>query len=78
MAQIRLDPPTPFDFRNPDDWTRWKKRFEQYRAASGLDQEQPARQVSTLLYCLGEEAESILSSTRLPMLQQTTDQHTQR
>jgi hypothetical protein len=55
--------PATFNFSNPDEWKRWrrwKRRFEQYRCASGLDKE---RQVSTLLYCLGEEGEAVLIST---------------
>ena len=63
MAQIQLQVPAPFNFANPDDWSRWKKRFQQYRCASGLDKEEPARQISTLLYCLGEEAGAVLDST---------------
>ena len=43
MASIRLDPPEPFDFAKPDNWPKWKKRFEQYRAASGLDKESEDR-----------------------------------
>ena len=34
----------------------------QYRVASGLRETDEAQQVSTLLYCLGEEAESVLES----------------
>ena len=63
MAQLRLKPPAPFNFRNPDDWPRWKQRFEQYRTASGLATAEPPQQVSTLLYYIGEEAESVLAST---------------
>ena len=63
MAQIRLQTPDPFNFRNPDDWPRWKRRFQQFREASGLSEEAPSKQTSTLLYCLGEEAEAVLSST---------------
>ena len=33
--------------------------------ASGLDNETQARQISTLLYCMGEEAESVLDSTNM-------------
>ena len=62
MASVPLQPPHPFNFRNPDDWPKWKRRFEQYRLASGLSGESDARQVSTLLYCLGEEAEDVLTS----------------
>ena len=63
MAQLRLEPPEPFNFRTPDDWPRWKRRFEQFRIASGLQRQNPVQQVSTLLYCLGEEADAVLSST---------------
>ena len=49
----------------PDEWPKWKKRFQQYRSASGLDAESEPRQVDTLLYCLGEEADSVLSSTNI-------------
>jgi len=35
----------------------------QYWDASGLSAESEARQVSTLLYCLGEEANDVLAST---------------
>ena len=60
---IRLQPPEPFNFRNPDDWQHWKSRFQQFRDASGLSTEGSSKQVSTFLYCLGEEAKSILAST---------------
>ena len=63
MASIRLQPPEPFVFKRPDEWPRWKKRFQQFRSASTLDKEAEDRQVNTLLYCMGEEAENVLSST---------------
>jgi len=63
MATIHLQPPNPFDFKHPDDWPKWKRRFEQYRHASGLATGNEQRQVSTLLYCLGEKADDVLSST---------------
>ena len=63
MAEIRLQPPEPFNLRNPDDWQRWKRRFQQFREASGLSEASEKKQISTLLYCLGEEAEAVLAST---------------
>ena len=63
MAQIQLPPPDRFNFRNPDDWPRWRIHFQQFREVSGLSGESSAKQISTLLYCLGEEAESVLAST---------------
>ena len=58
MAQLRLQPPEEFNFRNPDDWLRWKRRFE----VSGLAVETAMKQVSTFLCSLGEESESVLTS----------------
>ena len=45
--------------------TEWRRRFEQYRVASGLAKEDNERQVSALLYCLGEEADDVLTSTNI-------------
>ena len=61
MAAIRLEPPEKFNFKCPDEWPRWKKRFDQFSVASGLAAEATVKQVSTLLYCMGEEAEDALN-----------------
>ena len=65
MAGIQLKTPEPFDFNNPDSWSKWKRRFEQFREASGLSGESETRQVSTLLYTMGENADNLLTSTRI-------------
>ena len=65
MASIRLEPPEPFDFRQPYNWPKWKRRIDLYRIASGLAGEGEFRQVNTIIYCLGEEAEDILASANL-------------
>ena len=65
MANLQLKPPEQFDFRKPDEWPRWSKRFEQFRVASGLSDKSDTRQVCTLLYCLRNEAEDVLRSTNI-------------
>ena len=65
MATIHLQPPEHFDFKSPDGWPKWKRRFEHFRAASGLSATSAAQQVSTLLYCLGEETDIVLLSTNI-------------
>ena len=60
-----LSVPAAFPFDTPDHWPKWKRRFKQYRLSSGLSKESEERQVNTLLYCLGEEAEDILTSTNI-------------
>ena len=63
---FQIQPPNPFNFKHPDNWPKWKQRFEQYFHASGLAaSKDKKRQVSTLLYCLGEDAEDVLSSTNI-------------
>lgn len=44
MAQIRLQFPEPFNFKTPDNWPRWKKRF----LTSGLAGESPVEHTSVL------------------------------
>ena len=65
MAKLSIDPPKQFNFSNPHDWPRWKKRFQQFRDASGLSADSEKRQVSTLLYCLGEDTDDVLVSTNV-------------
>ena len=62
---LNLQPPVPFSFSRSEEWSKWKRRFEQYRQASGLVENDEWLQVSTLLYCLGEEAGEILDTTHI-------------
>ena len=64
LPTVSFTPPQPFDFKKPDDWEKWKRRFELFLSASGLDKEE-TRQVSTLMYRLGEDAEGVLVSTNI-------------
>ena len=64
MAAI-LQTPASITFNSPDEWPKWKRRFKQYRVASGFDKENDEWQVSTLLYCLGEEADDMLTSMNI-------------
>ena len=61
-TSLQLQPPELFSFNKPEGWPRWKRRFLQFRSASGLATAPDAQQTSTLLYCLGEEAEDELKS----------------
>jgi len=63
VRTINLQPPIAFSFAKSEEWPKWKRHFEQYCEASGLVEKGELRQVSTLLYCLGEEAEEVLDTT---------------
>ena len=62
---MQLRVPEAFNFKTPDEWLKWHKRFEQFQIASGLSAESQSRQVSILLYCMGKEAEDVLTSTNI-------------
>ena len=62
-SNIHLQPPEQFDFAKPDTWIKWKRRFEPFQEASGLSSAAETRQVSTLLYTMGENADNVLTST---------------
>ena len=58
MDAARVAPPESFKFRHPEEWTKWKRCFNQYSIVSGL-------QINTMIYCMGDEAEDILASFEL-------------
>ena len=65
MANISLEAPAHFNFSRPEDWTKWKRRFNQYCITSDLAEEGEVCQISTLLYCMGNDADTILTSTNI-------------
>ena len=65
MAKLSIDSPKQFNFSNPDVWPRWKKPFQQFCDAFGLSAQSEQCQVSTLLYCVGEDADDVPVSTNV-------------
>lgn len=65
MASFQIDPPEAFTFATPNEWPSWKKRFLRYRTASGLQAAAEERQVDTLVYLMGTQAEDIFNTFKL-------------
>ena len=65
MANWQINPPEKFDFGKPETWPKWRKRFDRFRAASGLDQKDGPNQINALIYSMGERAEDIFSTFTL-------------
>ena len=64
MADIRLQSPQAFDFKNPDDcMDPLETGVRTFIIASSLHTHSDSKQVSMLLYSMGEEAEVVLVST---------------
>ena len=61
-ATFTVAPPEPFNFKCPNEWTKWIRRFERFKSASGLEEKSEERQVNALLYTMGETADDIFQS----------------
>ena len=64
MAAFQVQPPEKFTFK-PEDWSKWIRRFERFRIASGLEEKSKESQVNTLIYSMGSEADDIVQSLGL-------------
>ena len=64
-----IQAPDPFNFNCPEQWPNWIRRFERYRLAFKLSDEDEKNQVNTLMYLLGDKADDILSSFQLTVEQ---------
>ena len=65
MASFQIAPPEQFNFEQPEEWPRWIRRFERFSDASGLSGKEDTHQINTLIYCMGDAADDILSSLSL-------------
>ena len=65
MRLFQVVPPESFNFACPEQWTKWIRRFERFRIASGLSAKDDEAQVNTLIYAMGDEADDILRSFNL-------------
>ena len=52
----------PFNFKNPEDWPKWIRRFERYRISTELNKKDEPLQINTMIYCKGDEADNIFKS----------------
>jgi len=48
MASLQFPLPEPFNFHQPNEWSKWKWH-------SGLVKEEELHQLSALLYCMGDD-----------------------
>ncbi|KAL7863391.1 hypothetical protein SRHO_G00123750 [Serrasalmus rhombeus] len=65
MERLQIPPPPKFDVTKPEEWPKWRKRFERYRIASRLDEQPEENQVNTLIYTMGEDIEDVITSLAL-------------
>ena len=63
MSKFRA--PDSFDFSQPAHWEEWITRWTRFRAITKLETETEEIQVSSLLYTMGPQSETVLNALRL-------------
>ena len=58
----KFNPPESFNFSKPGEWPEWKQRFTRFRTATKLNGESDEVQISSLVYAMGAEAETVIKS----------------
>ena len=62
--------PEQFNFLQPSEWPTWSQRFKRFRLAEKLHKEEGDIQVSSLLYAMGDESETIFKTFALTDVEQ--------
>ena len=65
MATYQVPAPPNFTFRQPEEWSKWMRRFKRFRQTLDLDKKTDEKQVNALIYAMGDEADNILKSFHL-------------
>ncbi|UYV63198.1 K02A2.6-like [Cordylochernes scorpioides] len=70
MAQIQ--PPETFDFSTPNEWPKWRKRFERYLVVSGMKKKEEADKIDLFMYLLGDRADDIFRTFKFEKKEEAT------
>ena len=72
MASYQIPVLEKFNFSRPEEWTKWIRRFERFRQASGLSEKSEENQVNTLVYSMGDKADDVFQSFQLSEVEAKT------
>ncbi|UYV70566.1 hypothetical protein LAZ67_7003550, partial [Cordylochernes scorpioides] len=70
MAQIQT--PETFDFSTPNEWPKWRKRFERYLVVSGMKKKEEADKIDLFMYLMGDRADDIFRTFKFEKEEEAT------
>ncbi|UYV70088.1 hypothetical protein LAZ67_7001756 [Cordylochernes scorpioides] len=70
MTQIQ--PPETFDFSTPNEWPKWRKRFERYLVVSGMKKKEEADKIDLFMYLMGDRADDIFRTFKFEKEEEAT------
>ncbi|UYV62489.1 hypothetical protein LAZ67_2000778 [Cordylochernes scorpioides] len=67
-----IQPPETFDFSTPNEWPKWRKRFERYLVVSGMKKKEEADKIDLFMYLMGDRADDIFRTFKFEKEEETT------
>ncbi|UYV72531.1 K02A2.6-like [Cordylochernes scorpioides] len=71
-SAARIQPPETFDFSTPNEWPKWKKRFERYLVVSGMKKKEEADKIDLFMYLMGDRADDIFRTFKFEKEEEAT------
>ncbi|UYV69327.1 K02A2.6-like, partial [Cordylochernes scorpioides] len=67
-----IQPPETFDFSTPNEWPKWRKRFERYLVVSGMKKKVEADKIDLFMYLMGDRADDIFRTFKFEKEEEAT------
>ncbi|UYV66553.1 hypothetical protein LAZ67_4002055 [Cordylochernes scorpioides] len=61
-----------FDFSTPNEWPKWRKRFERYLVVSGMKKKEEADKIDLFMYLMGDRADDIFRTFKFEKKEEAT------
>ncbi|UYV69107.1 K02A2.6-like [Cordylochernes scorpioides] len=71
-SPARIQPPETFDFSTPNEWPKWRKRFERYLVVSGMKKKEEADKIDLFMYLMGDRADDIFRTFKFEKEEEAT------
>ncbi|UYV79585.1 hypothetical protein LAZ67_17003172 [Cordylochernes scorpioides] len=71
-AVSKIQPPETFDFSTPNEWPKWRKRFERYLVVSGMKKKEEADKIDLFMYLMGDRADDIFRTFKFEKEEEAT------
>ncbi|UYV60538.1 K02A2.6-like [Cordylochernes scorpioides] len=71
-VKFRIQPPETFDFSTPNEWPKWRKRFERYLVVSGMKKKEEADKIDLFMYLMGDRADDIFRTFKFEKEEEAT------
>ncbi|UYV69063.1 K02A2.6-like [Cordylochernes scorpioides] len=69
---VQIQPPETFDFSTPNEWPKWRKRFERYLVVSGMKKKEEADKIDLFMYLMGDRADDIFRTFKFEKKEEAT------